>query len=56
MTDITSKIKWYNKEGWLPCFVSEFSKDGNDYKVENFADKVSVDGKDFEIFTPDGQK
>lgn len=47
--DITSKIKWYNKEGWLPCFVSEFSKDGNDYKVENFADKVSVDGKDFEI-------
>ncbi len=49
ISNIDSKIKWYNKEGWLPCFVSEFQKDGNDYKIENFADKVTVGGNDFEI-------
>lgn len=29
--------------------MSKFRKDGNDYKIENFADKVNIDGRDFEI-------
>ena len=49
ISNIDSKIKWYNKEGWLPCFVSEFKKDGSDYKIENFADKVVVGGRDFVV-------
>lgn len=44
-----SKIKWYNKEGFLPCLVSKYSKNSVNYTVENFADKVTFDGKDFEI-------
>lgn len=47
--DIPGKIKWYNAEGYLPCFISEYSKSEMDYKVENFANKHQIDGKDFEI-------
>lgn len=43
------KIKWYNKEGFLPCLVSEYSKNSVNYVIENFADKISINGKDFEI-------
>lgn len=49
INNIDSKISWYNKEGWLPCFVSEFKKNGNDYRIENFADRVIINGRDFEI-------
>ncbi len=49
INNIDSKISWYNKEGWLPCFVSEFKKNGNGYKIENFADRVIINGRDFEI-------
>lgn len=47
--DIPGKIKWYNAEGYLPCFVSEYEKDGMQYKIENFANKHTIDGNDFEI-------
>ena len=47
--DIPGKIKWYNKEGYLPCFVSEYSKDGMDITVENFANKHIIDGNAFEV-------
>lgn len=47
--DIPGKVKWYNAEGYLPCFVSEYSKGGMDYKIENFANKHTIDGQDFEI-------
>lgn len=47
--DIPGKVKWYNAEGYLPCFVSEYSKDGIDYKIENFANKHTIDGNDYEI-------
>lgn len=43
------KINWYNAEGFLPCLVSEYKKDGVSYCVKSFADKVTVDGNDFEI-------
>ena len=42
-------VKWYNAEGYLPCFVTEASKGGLDYKIENFADLVIIDGNKFEI-------
>lgn len=47
--DIPGKVKWYNAEGYLPCFVSEYTKEGMEYKVENFANKHTIDGNDFEI-------
>ena len=47
--DIPGDIKWYNAEGYLPCFVSEYAKDGMEYKIENFANKHTIDGNDFEI-------
>lgn len=47
--DIPEKVKWYNAEGYLPCFVSEYSKDEMDYKIENFANKHTIDGNDYEI-------
>lgn len=47
--DIPGDIKWYNAEGYLPCFVSEYTKDGMEYRVENFANKHTIDGNDYEI-------
>ncbi|WP_035778824.1 FIVAR domain-containing protein [Butyrivibrio sp. MC2013] len=47
--DIPGKISWYNAEGYLPAFVSEYSKDGLDVKVENFAVKHELDGNDYEV-------
>ena len=50
VTGLPSKsINWYNAEGYLPCFVSEYSKNGMDYKIENFADLVVIDGKKYEV-------
>lgn len=43
------KINWYNSEGFLPCLISEFEKDGVLCTVKNFADKLTIDGNDFEI-------
>ncbi len=43
------KIRWYNKEGYLPCLVSEFDKNGVSYKIENFADKLDFDGNAFVV-------
>lgn len=47
--DIPGKIKWYNAEGYLPCFISEYTKDGLDYVVENFANKHEIEGNAYEI-------
>lgn len=49
VTDIPGKVKWYNAEGYLPCFISEYSKKDMDYKVENFSDLVVINGNKFEI-------
>ncbi len=43
------KINWYNKEGFIPCLVSEYTKNSVNYIIENFADKIALNGKDFEI-------
>ncbi len=47
--DIPGKIKWYNAEGYLPAFVSEYSKAGLDFTVESFADEATVDGNRYEV-------
>lgn len=44
-----SNIKWNNAEGYLPVFVHEFSNHDMDYRIENFGNKKSVDGKDYVI-------
>lgn len=47
--NIKGKIKWFNKEGWLPCFVSEYKTAEFEVCIESFADKVRFEGNDFEI-------
>jgi hypothetical protein len=47
--DVTQKIKWYNAEGYLPAFISEYAKDDFIVKVENFADLLVVGENNFEI-------
>ena len=42
-------ITWENKEGYLPCMVSSYTKDGVAYTVENFADELTVGGSRFEV-------
>ncbi len=50
VTNLPAKsIKWYNAEGYLPCFVSEYSKNGVDYKIENFADLVIINDRKIEV-------
>ena len=49
ITDVDTKIKWYNHSGYLPCFVSEYSKDDFEVKIESFSDKVVFNEKDYEI-------
>ena len=46
---IHGDIDWYNKEGYLPCLVSEYQKDGMNYTVENFGDKVTINGNDYVV-------
>ena len=47
--DIPGKIKWYNAEGYLPSFISEYSKNGLDITVQSFSDEATVDGNRYEI-------
>ena len=47
--DIPGKIDWYNAEGYLPAFVSEFEKAGADVSITNFADKATINKNDYEI-------
>ena len=44
---ITSKVDWYNAEDFLPCLVSRFEAGDLDVTIENFADKLTLDGCDF---------
>ncbi|WNS40992.1 S-layer homology domain-containing protein [Paenibacillus sp. MMS20-IR301] len=45
----TSNIKWTKGEGYLPEFISEYTKNKVDYKIETFANKHTVDNKDYVI-------
>ena len=47
--DIPGDISWYNKEGYLPCFVSEYEKNGMSHVVESFADLVVINENRYEI-------
>lgn len=49
VADIPGKIRWYNAEGYLPCQVHEFAKDGIRYTVEEFANKKIIGGRPFEL-------
>lgn len=41
-------VEWSRAEGYLPCLVSQYSKNGLDHTVESFADEVILDGKRYE--------
>lgn len=45
----TSNIQWYLGEGYLPAYISEYSKDDVTYKIESFANKHTVNNKDYVI-------
>ena len=47
--DIPGTIDWRNAEGYLPAFVSTYSKGGLRHSVQSFADEVVVGGKRFEV-------
>lgn len=50
VTDLENgSVAWYNKDYYLPCFVSEYEKDDMQYTIENFADLLVIDGKKYEI-------
>lgn len=44
---ITSKIDWFNKEDFLPCLVSRFEVGQTQVTIENFADKLTLNGRDY---------
>lgn len=46
---VQEDVNWYNKEGWLPCLVSEMASTRAKYTVENFADCVEIEGNDFVV-------
>ncbi|MBT2216800.1 hypothetical protein KK120_13300 [Virgibacillus dakarensis] len=45
----TDNVKWYNKDGYFPSLVSEYTKDDVEYKIVNFANKHTVNSKDYVI-------
>lgn len=42
-------VNWYCSEGYLPCWISEFSADDFNWSISNFCDKITVGGNDFVI-------
>ncbi len=54
---LSGKVKWYPHSGYLPCFITEFDDNWEEFgptdqmnvKISNFADKVTIDGNDFVI-------
>ena len=42
-------LDWYNREGFLPCLVTDFFKEGCRVQILHFADKVTIREKDFVI-------
>lgn len=44
-----NSVRWSRAEGYLPCFVSRYSKNGLDHTVENFADEVILNGRRYEV-------
>ncbi len=44
---ISSPVHWELKEGFLPCTVSSFTAGSLRVKVESFADKLTLHGRDY---------
>lgn len=38
----SSSVEWYNKEGYLPCLVTEFHRDNCTVTISNFGDNVQL--------------
>ena len=44
-----ASLKWYNNEGYLPCLVTEFERDGATVRISNFGDQVTLNGNDYAV-------
>lgn len=44
-----NSVEWYCSENYLPCWISKFTAEGMEWKISNFCDLVTIDGKDFEV-------
>ncbi len=44
-----AKFKWYPHSGHLPCFITEFEEKKCGVKISNFADKVTINKRDYVI-------
>lgn len=44
-----TKVDWYNRDGYLPCYVSEYTVDSVKYKIEEYANKHTIDGNPVEV-------
>ncbi len=42
-------VDWYNRDGYLPCYVSEYTVDNVKYKIEEFANKHTIEGNPVEV-------
>ncbi len=42
-----ASLKWYNREGYLPCLVTEFERNGASIQISNFGDQVTLNGHDY---------
>ncbi|PYG88242.1 S-layer family protein [Ruminiclostridium sufflavum DSM 19573] len=52
LADLDNKgvsINWYNRDGYLPCYVSEYTVDNVAYKIEEFANKHTIYGNPVEV-------
>jgi hypothetical protein len=47
VTDIPGTISWQLEKKYLPCFRSEFAKNGVEYSIITFADKIKVNDNNF---------
>ena len=42
-----ASFQWYNSEGYLPCLVTEFERDGALIKIMNFGDMLTINDHDY---------
>lgn len=44
-----SSVKWYNDWGYLPCLITEFTRDNCTVRICNFGDRVTINNNNYVI-------
>lgn len=47
--NIPGDIDWYNAEGYLPAFISEYEKAGLKFKIQSFSNEATIADNRYEI-------